>query len=159
MLNSSGQRMYDVLNRTGLYSMADNSSAYGEIYAVSCEIELLMDELDEILREMFAQTAQTYGISEREAQWGRVKENLSLNQRRELILNRYKLRTDCPTPARVTQMMAALGFSGSVTENHSACRIDVSVNDNGYTDGQKSEITAALKGIIPAWCSVNVTFA
>ncbi|MCD8025632.1 MAG: hypothetical protein LUF33_01500 [Clostridiales bacterium] len=50
----------------GLYTIEDGSNLYAELKAYAAGLDSVFENLDTMLREYFIDTAQTYGITERE---------------------------------------------------------------------------------------------
>ena len=70
----------------GIYTLAEGSVTDCELKAYAAGIDRLFDTLDIAERESFIETAETYGLSEREKFADKEKPELPVNTRRELLL-------------------------------------------------------------------------
>ena len=77
--------MVKKLTDTKLYSVRTGGRTYAELKAFSTGLDLLFNELGEMLKEYFIDTAQSYGLTERERFTGAVRDDLSIEKRRELL--------------------------------------------------------------------------
>ena len=85
--------MVKKLTDTKLYSVRTGGRTYAELKAFAAGLDLLFNELDEMLKEYFIDTAQSYGLTERERFTGAVRDDLSIEKRRELLKIREQTRS------------------------------------------------------------------
>ena len=78
--------MRNKLVATGLYTLDSNSNTSEELKAFAQELDVMFDMLDEMTREYFIATSQSYGITERERFIGKERSELPTEQRREMLL-------------------------------------------------------------------------
>ena len=78
------------LSPLGLYRL-QNSNIADELYVYAMELDRLREESDRILSEAFLSTAQDEGLSMRERMYGKPREELTVNTRREMIEKRFCL--------------------------------------------------------------------
>ena len=78
--------MKSKLIATGLYTLEDSSNTSEELKAFAQELDIIFDTLDEMTREYFIATAQSYGIIERERFIGKERSELPTEQRREMLI-------------------------------------------------------------------------
>ena len=64
---SEFQIMRNILSSTGIYDVSQGSELYAEIMAYSEGLDMLFDEVNEMLRECFVNTAENYGLTYRES--------------------------------------------------------------------------------------------
>ena len=79
------QSMVSKLAPLRLYNITEHSEIGVELSVIAEEIDAFYEYMDEVLREMFIATAQSWGISEREKFICKEKSNLTLEKRRELL--------------------------------------------------------------------------
>ena len=84
---SSYNSMKSKLIATGLYTLEDSSNTSEELKAFAQELDIIFDTLDEMTREYFIATAQSYGIIERERFIGKERSELPTEQRREMLID------------------------------------------------------------------------
>mgnify|MGYP001224039914 CR=1 FL=1 len=90
--------MVKKLTDTKLYSVRTGGRTYAELKAFAAGLDLLFNELDEMLKEYFIDTAQSYGLTERERFTGAVRDDLSIEKRRELLKIREQTNEEFCTP-------------------------------------------------------------
>ena len=86
---SEFDRMSRILSDTGLYSAEQGSVVYAELMAYAEGLDMFFGEAEELLRECFVSTAESYGITLREALFHRVRFNSTLQ---ETAFSPYKIR-------------------------------------------------------------------
>ena len=59
---TSLESMINKLKPLGVYNLNSDSLVYAELSAFAVGIDILRDELDELLREAFVKTAESFGI-------------------------------------------------------------------------------------------------
>ena len=78
--------MKNKLVATGLYTADDSSNIAEEISAFAQELDTMFDTLDEMTREYFIVTAESYGITERELFVGKDRSALTTEKLREMLI-------------------------------------------------------------------------
>lgn len=74
------------LTQTGLYDVLVGTLTHNELKAYALELDKLRKELEEMTREYYIVTAQSYGLSEREKFLGKVRNEYDINKRRQLLI-------------------------------------------------------------------------
>lgn len=82
---SSYDSMKTKLEPVGLYSISEGSNISNELKAYAEGIDPLFEDLDVMTRECFIDTAETYGITQRENFTGKERSDYTLEQRREML--------------------------------------------------------------------------
>ena len=73
------------LDALGLYKIEENSNIYAELKSYAAALDEMFAILETMLKELFIDTAEDYGISSREILLGREKDGFSLEKRREML--------------------------------------------------------------------------
>lgn len=73
------------LEPLGIYNLADSTNVCEELKAYAVGIDGLFEELDEMTREYFIDTAETYGITQRETIIGPERTEHTLEKRRQML--------------------------------------------------------------------------
>lgn len=145
--------------QTGLYKIDDNSNIYAELCAYAKGLDVLFDLYDEILREFFIDTAQSYGLTERERFIGVVNNNFGSNDRREIIKTREYTNENFCTPSAFNKILESYGLKNfKITENFSGQIVTISVKDN-LTSTQKDYVRSMIAQDFPIHLNVNVVFS
>lgn len=142
-----------------IYNIKEGSNIYAELSAYSVGLELLNNELEEIEKEAFISTAETYGLSLAEKLWGRQRDDLSLEKRREMILKRSSFGYDDFTLEGIEKLLGFLGIDGEIQEYPQLHRITVTITDENLTDGQKNWILSQMLALFPAHLEADAVFA
>lgn len=118
------------LDATGLYRIEQGSNIYAELKAYASGLDVLFETLEAMLKELFIDTAEDYGISAREELLGKPRSEFTLEKRREM-LRIYEQMTDgkC-TKSAFEAVLRGYGLSDfSITESPSHYRIGITVNE------------------------------
>ncbi len=142
----------------GLYSLENDSVVCSELRAYSEGLDSLFEDIDILLRESFLQTAESYGIEEREKQIGRPRPDLTTAQRRARLTALESNAISACTPANLLAYIRALGLSDvSLAEVPSHSHLTVHVRD-ALTDGEKSSVKEKILSAAPAGIVTSVSF-
>lgn len=152
---TSYESMTAKLRATGLYRLTNGGAVSLELQAYAQELDRLFGEIDEMLREAFIPTAETYGITERERMIGRERDDLSLARRRELLLRRESRTVGSSSPQDLNDVIEACGVTDyDVDFTPRLCQIDVTVRD-ALDDFQKAALEANVNAFAPITHVVN----
>ncbi len=139
-----------------IYNITDDSNICRELQAYAEGLEMLKAELDTMLRESFYATAETYGLERAERLWGKVRDDLDVKKRRQMLITRSAFGYDDFTPEGVKKLLAFLGVDGVVYEYPKAQRVVVDTKEADFTQGQKNWIYSQLNALLPAHLDVDV---
>ncbi len=156
---SSYESMKAKLSPIGLYSLEDGSNICNELSAYAEGVDPLFATLDKMMSEYFIDTAEDYGISERERFIGREKFEYTLDQRREMLkLQEQNMGNRCNKEA-FTDMLRGIGLSDfEFVENFAGNSITVNVNDVIPVQTQKL-VTDKITAEFPAHLDITINFA
>ena len=153
---------YDSMRRkhlqTGLYK-ADNSTAlHKELKAYAAGIDLVFDRLALLQRESFIDTAEDFGLYERERFSGAVCDTLDIQKRRELLKTREQTNEHTCSPADFQKIVAGYGLSDfSITEAPANQLVTLTVRDV-LSDDNKRWIEKMAEADFPAHLNLSVVF-
>lgn len=139
-----------------IYNITEGSNVYYELSAYAEGLQILRDELDNMLRECFVVTAEDYGLEIPERLWGKVRDDLDVKKRREMLLARSSFGYDDFTPEGIRKLLAFLGIDGVVYEYPAIYRIVVDTKGRNLTQGTKNWIYAQLEALLPAHLDIDV---
>ena len=150
------ERLNERTHAVGLYADdAVNLNTELEVYAA--ELERLSEELDRILRESFVVTAEDEGLSVYERIFGAVREDASVEQRREMLVLRMMLGDNDFTPAGFSKAMDSLGVSWELSEYPGLQRMNITVLSD-HTPGEQAFIRSQVAELVPAHLEWQLTF-
>ncbi len=148
------------LAATGLYTADGTTLVDSELSAYAAGFQLVLDDYTELAREAMVQTAETYGITLREAVLGLALPHLTMETRRELLLARLAVGcNDCNVEA-VERALQSVGVTAEITEQPEEGAITVTVTGASQVQPRTQ---AALKErmalFLPAHLLVNYDFS
>lgn len=148
--------MYKKLLSLKLYSDKRSGNSYAELKAFSVGLNLLFGELDEMLREYFIDTAQSYGLTERERFMGAVRDDLSIEKRREMLKTREQTNEKFCTPEAFHKILQSYGLNSfEITEHPLENALTVKINDT-LDEQTKVWINKMIENDFPAHLDVTV---
>ena len=149
--------MIQKLAPLGVYALQQNSTVYKELCAYAAALDILEATLLQAQQECFICTAQSYGLSHREINIGPVREELTLEKRREMLLSRAALKQDDFNRSGVEQMLSALGLEFTLFElpHQQTLHIDCK---GSYTQAQRKWISSQPIAQLPAHLDVLLDF-
>lgn len=150
--------MKSKLIATGLYTLEDSSNTSEELKAFAQELDIIFDTLDEMTREYFIATAQSYGIIERERFIGKERSELPTEQRREMLLIQEQMMGNSCSKGAFELMLKGTGLSDfTITESFATQAVTVTINDV-LTAEIKQMIEEKIRAEFPSHLDVTVTF-
>lgn len=147
------------LENTKIYAVKPGSRNYAEIKAFSVGLDMIFNELDEMLREYYIDTAQSYGLTERERFTGAVRDDLSIEKRRELLKTREQTNEKFCTPEAFNKILQGYGLGGfELIENPQENALTVKIYD-ALDEQNKVWVNKMIENDFPAHLAVTVDFA
>jgi len=142
----------------GVYSLEEGGTVCCELGAYAEGLDPLFDELDEMERESFIATAESYGLSEREKFIDREKPQLTTERRRELLITQEKSSSGDASAAGFRQFLSDCGLQNfRVDELPALKRIVININDV-LNEGEKTLIGSKIAMASPAHLNVMVYY-
>lgn len=147
------------LENTKIYAVKPGGRNYAEIKAFSVGLDMIFNELDEMLGEYYIDTAQSYGLTERERFTGAVRDDLSIEKRRELLKIREQTNEEFCTPEGFNKILKGYGLSNfKITENPSQNALSVKISDS-LSELNKVWVNKMIEKDFPAHLEITVEFA
>lgn len=142
----------------GLYTIEDGSNLYAELKAYAAGLDSVFENLDTMLREYFIDTAQTYGITEREKLIGAQRDEYTLEKRREMLKNTEQTVGLACTCSAFVKILESYGLSDfTMTENFSEQTVSITVADS-LSDEEKAWIEERAEADFPSHLKVEFTY-
>lgn len=146
------------LEPLGVYNLKPGSNIYWELYAYCKELDRLNTELDEMVKEAFIPTAETYGLTQKEKLYDQGSEGISTALRRSMLIKRFSARDDTFTLKDITVFISGLGIEFQLTESPKENTVIAEVSKSVYTQEKESFIKEQIQGVMPAHLNVEVYF-
>lgn len=119
------------LDNTGLYTIEKGANIYAELKAYAAGLDVLFETLDKMLRELFIDTAEDYGLSCREELLGKVKDSYTLEKRREMLKIYEQMMGGKCTLEAFEMILRGYGLSNfQILEDVLHKRVTIKVTDN-----------------------------
>lgn len=149
--------MKEKLEQTGIYSVNTGSNIGVELRAYAEGLDSIFDNLAVMEREMFIDTAETYGITEREKFFVRERETYDLSNRRNTLKAQEQTKGEFTVDA-FRNILVGYGLTDfEMTEECVARTLIISIRD-ALTDEEKSVIEERVKADFPAHLFVDVNY-
>lgn len=151
--------MIKKLSPLGVYDLSEESIVYAELAAFSAGFDALRESLEELLKESFVATAESFGIENTERLVGNVRSDLSISKRREMLIERLSLSVNDFTLRGFERMLRLMGVEGEIEEYPFAQRIVINLSEGTYSLAQREWIVAQARELLPAHLEWDVVFA
>jgi len=143
----------------GVYTPAAGSETDCELKAYAAGIDVLFDALDIAERESFIETAETYGLSERERFLERERPELPVAERRERLLRCEQDVNRNGTAAAFEAYLHECGLTEVTITEYNIRRLLVIRVGNALDEGEKSMAVKKIKQAAPVHLTINLLFA
>lgn len=141
-----------------LYEITEGSEIYTELAVFAAELDAAFAELEVMTRECFIETAQSWGISEREKFTGKEKTALSLEERRELLKTaEYITGADFRTSGFESFVRSCGAQDFTYHEGPSLAKINLIIHDE-LDSGTKKLLEERMEAYCPANCKIAIRY-
>ena len=147
---SEFQRMSDILSATGLYNAERNSLLFAELKAYAEGLDMVFDELEEMLRECFVETAESYGLTMRETWLKRYNPDRTLETRRNAIKSALSVSQSVYTYSGMRKIRDSFNLHGDFNAYTSPMKVTFTCTDT-LTNTQKNTLEKQMKRFMPCW--------
>lgn len=153
------KNMIKHLKPLGLYNLSEDTTIYSELEVYANAFNEIICVADNILKESIVNTAEDYGLELQEQLWGLSRTELSTEQRRESIKNRYNIRYSDSTLKSMQHFLVSVGVKGQITELPSQNRVYIYVeNGSQFPLGVRKYINAQTESFFPAHIDVFLDY-
>lgn len=154
---SSFESMKTKLESTGIYNVADGTNVKKELITYAEGLDKVFEELSVMERECFIETAQSYGLSEREHFLGVDRSSQTVENRRKMLEAVEQLRGDC-TVQGFEQIVRGYGIENFNFVEHSMGDYLLFYVYDKLTDEQKAVLRSRVNEDFPAHLNVTIYF-
>ncbi len=152
---SEFDHMKVILEKTGLYDASDGTLLSAELKAYAVELDRAFGLLNELERECFIGTAQSYGLSIREGMLRRMNLDPSLSGRRNQLINALSVTPNDVTAQDMEKICGSFNCSGVFTVSDSDLKVTFHP-DQTLTEGQKAQLTEQMRRFMPCWSEFEI---
>lgn len=152
------ESMSEKLSKTGLYRTDEGCLIYAELMAYASGLDLYYDALDELLRECFVITAESYGLELREKLIKKCNVDDSIEGRRKSILAALSITVNDFTSSGFYKCLDIFNINGTFTADFQNKIITVYLQS--LEDTEKTEkIRQQLSEFLPPQFTVEFSAA
>ena len=155
-MGDSYNSMAKSLGALSLYDL-ESENISNELKAYAFIIDEINDELIEMLQECFIDTASTYGLANRELIIGAVRDDLTIEKRREMLKLRESITKSSFTVEKIKESLRSFGLEFELHEYPSLYIVNVNAKGS-YTTEEQAWIRSEINKIMPAHLQVQVVF-
>ncbi|MEE0264088.1 MAG: putative phage tail protein [Acutalibacteraceae bacterium] len=142
-----------------IYNLNDNTVVYKELEVYANAFDEVIKKADNLFKESMVTTAEAYGLDMQEELWGLPRTELTVEQRRESIKNRYNIKYSDSTLKSMQHFLMSVGVQGQITEVPSKNRVYVYVeNGSQFPLGVRKYINAQAESFFPAHIDVFLDY-
>lgn len=151
--------MKNKLQPIGLYNVTDSSNVSAELKAYAEGLDTLFNILDEMTREYFIDTAESYGLSERERFTIRERTEYPTEKRREMLKIQEQMMGNNCSPSTFKKILEGFGLSDfEITENFSEQTVVITINDT-LADEAKKYVEERINTEFPVHLIITVNYS
>ncbi len=152
------QRLIKALQPLSLYSLKIYTSVYKELESYSVALDVLDEIMDEYIREGFIDTANDYGLSLYEKLYGAERTDLTLEQRREMLIQRINLNVNDNTLSGIKRFFSSLGLKCEIRENPHIFDLYILPLTGEYTSLEQEYIIEKARDFLPCHLTFTIDF-
>ncbi len=136
----------------------DGSLVMAELLAYNEGFALLQRKLDELERECFISTAESFGISLKERVYSSIKDDLTLAQRREMLIYRYSVTSNDFNKESIEKALVSAGIRCYIIENPSQKSIYINCLERFDTMISQNASQSLAEKFLPAHLEYTFDF-
>lgn len=157
---NSYESLYEKTALTGVYDLSENSVVCAELYAFAAALDTVCTELEEMYRENFVTTAQSYGLSRREEMaLGMVSQGFLTERRRSILAKKYLVTENDFTLSALEELLYAYGVRFGITENPAQLKIIIDAELDGMSETMKNAFVKSILDFLPAHLEGEVVYS
>ena len=151
--------MKQKLEPLGLYDLSGSGEVDCELKAYAEGLDTLFDTLDELQRENFIRTAESFGLSRRESFEIRERAELPVQERRDSLMYFERTVMTGLTDSEFAEFLERIGLTDyTLSVNHSRGSMNLSISDS-KTDGEKALIEKQIRAEIPTHMRLDISYS
>lgn len=142
--------MRNKLSQTGLYNISPVSIVNAELMAYAEGLDMIFGELDEMLKECFIATAESYGLTMRESLFRRYSLDRTTDGRRNALINAMSVCQTDYTYEGMRKIRDSFNLHGDFHTYTSPMKVTFECTDT-LTSSQKQIISRQMANFMPCW--------
>ena len=150
--------MTRALHPIGLYSLNISDLVYKELQAYAVCFDEISEVIDEIMREIFIDTAQDIGITTYEELVGPRRTDHTLEERRDMIKALLAANENDFTTEGIMRFFESIGFECTIAERPEFFELDILPQGRLYSKAEQDLIIARANAFLPCHLNVVIEF-
>lgn len=150
--------MKEKLEPLGIYNLEDDSLVCKELQTYAESLKLVKDSIDELEKEYFINTAESYGLTLREKMYTSAKSDLDVEKRRDMLKYRYSITSNDFNKEDIKKALLAIGIKCEVIEYPNENTIYINCLENLDTTISKDDLKILANEFLPAHLSYEIDF-
>ncbi|MBR1779255.1 MAG: hypothetical protein IJ758_01975 [Clostridia bacterium] len=153
------ESMIEKLSVFAVYNLEkENSLVLAELNAYKKGLDMIKENLDELERECFLSTAQSYGLDIRERAFTSKKDDLPFEERREMLKYRYSITSNDFNKTHIEKALISAGIRCYIIENPKRQSIYINCLERFDTTLPQVESQKLAEKFLPAHLSYEFDF-
>ncbi len=140
------------------YKLDNGRLVYKEMESYAAALDVIRECADEILRECISTTAQNRGLEFYEKLFGKVRDDLEIEKRRNMINNMLTLSTNDNTVEGIHHFFRSVGLECDIIENPIVYDVYIYSHDHTLSRAQQDNIIERAKKFMPYHLTFTVDF-
>lgn len=147
---SSINNMKQALRPLSLYNLSNTTLIHAELSVYAAEFDRLQSLLSKLEQECFINTATDFGLTYKEKILGKARTDLSVSNRREMLLYREAITSNDFNLTFITQALIAAGIRGNIVEKPSLYQIHINCLELVDSSILKEDAEREARKFLPA---------
>lgn len=152
------ENMVKAMKTIPLYSLKIYTTVHKELQSYAIELDLLTEMVDELIQECFLSTACDYGLTFYEKILGRERSDLSIDKRREMLIQTQLMNVNDNTLSGFYRFFSSLGLECDIVENPHIFDIYILAKGREYSAAEQDYIIERAKSFLPCHITFTVDF-
>lgn len=151
------ESMSEKLSKTGLYDTSEGKLVYAELMAYAEGLDIYYNIIDELLRECFVSTAETYGLTSRENMISVFNNNTDIDGRRKSIISALSVHCTDFIEEKFKKCIDIFNINGTFTYDAENYKMIFECTDDIAQENREA-LVKQLKAFNPAHLDFEVVF-
>lgn len=152
------ENMVKAMKTIPLYSLKIYTTVYKELQSYAVELDMLTETVDELINECFLSTASDYGLTFYEKTLGRERSDLSIEKRREMLIQAQLMNVNDNTLSGFYRFFLSVGLECDIVENPYIFDIYILAKGRDYSAAEQDYIIEKAKNFLPCHLTFTVDF-
>lgn len=156
---SSLESMIKAMSVIPLYSLKTNvTTVHKELQSYAAALDVLSEFVSEIIKEHILSTACDCGLALFEKMTGRVRTDLTLEQRREMLIRSQMLGINDNTLEGIYRFFQSVGLDCVIEENPASSYMYISAEGRDYPREEQDYIVEMAENFLPCHLDFLIDF-